>query len=391
MDLTRLVTRNILNKPFRSSAVLVSILMVIASASLATVIIQGATDVIIQSASNINSLQADIVVIARAGSAGFMSQDDVDDSALLEEIASTPGVAAVSPQQRLSAGDRLLQGINIEVVAFDPVTDFTILPLLASHNQDTLAYDSVILGSRLSDFRDGETLDLWGYPITVAGHLQSTADAHDRTFFVTFEGAQRLLQRLAQEDQALPIRGPESPPLMLVRVDEGIEAHDVAQRILKTIRGVTVYDHSDFLGLGRERMSSMSSGAPFIIAFLWVAAAVAIVLVCMVLANAHEWEIGVLQALGSPRGLIFRWLSHESLILACGGGLLGLIITLVLIKGFRESITSFSRLPIIAPSPRQLLALSALSMATIVPGALLAGIYPVWRIAHRDASMALTE
>jgi putative ABC transport system permease protein len=391
MDLRRLIGRNILNRPFRSSAVVASILLVTAGASLATVILEGATDVISHSATSINALQADIVVIPRAGGARFTSQDDVDGSILLAEISSTSGVAAVSPQQRISAGDRHWQGHTIELVALDPATDFTILPMVAAQDQHLFASDSVILGSGWSNFREGELLDLWGYPVTVAGHLQPDSEAHAQTLFITFDGARRLLEHLAKADPASATRGTENPPMILVRVAAGTEAHEVAQSLLRHIPGVSVYDHSDFLGPGRERLSSLSNSAPYIMALIWVAAALGIVLVCMVLASAHEREIGVLRALGSPRALIFRWLTRESLILACGGGLLGLAITLVLVTWSRDGIASFARLPVIGPSPRQMLTLLALSAAAILPGAALAGIYPVWRGSHRDASMALME
>jgi putative ABC transport system permease protein len=391
MDIRRLVGRNILNRPFRSSAVLASILLVTAGASLATVILEGATDVISQSATSINALQADIVVIPRAGGAGFTSQGDVDGSILLAEISSTSGVAAVSPQQRLSAGGRRWQGNVIELVAFDPATDFAILSMLAALDENLLASDSVILGSSWSTVRDGELLDLWGYPVTVAGHLQAASEAHAQTLFITFEGAQSLLEHLAKTEPTSAPRGTGNPPVILVRVAAGTEAHEVAQSILKHIPGVSVYDHSDFLGPGRERLSGLSRSAPYIVALIWLAAAFGIALVCMVLASAHEREIGVLQALGSPRALIFQWLTRESLILACGGGLLGLGITLALVAWSREGIASFAGLPVIAPSPRQMLTLLALGAAAILPGAVLAGIYPVWRSSHRDASMALTE
>jgi putative ABC transport system permease protein len=391
MDLRRLVGRNIVNRPFRSSAVFASVLLITAGASLATVILEAATDVISQSAASINTLEADIVVIPRAGGASFTSQTDVDGSLLLAEVSAIPGVAAVSPQQRLAAGERRWQGKAVELVAFDPAMDFAILPMLAAQDQHPLQPNSVILGSGWSTFRVGEWLDLWGYPMTVAGQLPAANEAHAQTLFITFEGARRLLEHLAKTDPAVAARGTGNPPLILVRVAAGIEAHDVAQRILKDIPGVSLYDHSDFLGPGRERLGGVSSIAPYIMALIWLAAAFGIALVLVVLAGAHEREIGVLRALGSPRPLIVRWLTRESLILACGGGLLGLAITLGLVTWSREGIANVARLPVIAPSPGQMLALLALNAAAILPGAAAAGLYPIWRSPHRDASMALTE
>jgi hypothetical protein len=61
---------------------------------------------------------------------------------------------------------------------------------------------------------------------------------------------------------------------------------------------------------------------------IWVAAAFGIALVCMVLSSAHERE-SVYSALGSPRGPDIP-LAHSKPDLACGGGLLGLVITLLL-------------------------------------------------------------
>jgi hypothetical protein len=120
----------------------------------------------------------------------------------------------------------------------------------------------VILGSGWSNFRDGESLDLWGYPLTVAGHLRAASEAHAQTLFVTFECARSLLEHLAKADPALAARGTENPPVILVRVAAGTESHAVAQTILKLIPGVSVYDHSGFPGPECERLSGLSRCTP---------------------------------------------------------------------------------------------------------------------------------
>jgi putative ABC transport system permease protein len=102
----------------------------------------------------------------------------------------------------------------------------------------------------------------------------------------------------------------------------------------------------------------------------------------------REGELGVRQALGAGRGRLVRALLAESVILAAGGGVLGVLFSYVGIGAFlRFGPSSLPRLGEVAVNSR-ILAISAI--ASLAAGVLV-GIIPAFRLTGRNLVMKIRE
>jgi len=84
------------------------------------------------------------------------------DGRLVEELARLPGVARVAPQTLLrvpNPGGG--HGGSVDVIAFDPGRDFTVLPWLATAPDRGLRRGDVLLGGRREE-RVGDSIPICG-------------------------------------------------------------------------------------------------------------------------------------------------------------------------------------------------------------------------------------
>jgi predicted permease len=103
-------------------------------------------------------------------------------------------------------------------------------------------------------------------------------------------------------------------------------------------------------------------------------------------AMARQQEIGVRAALGASRGRIVRQLLTESVMLAIGGGVLGILFSVWSLKWIHVlGIKSVPRLEEIGIDGRVLLFTLALSLAA----GILFGLAPAWRVARVDLQTTL--
>src|SRR5262249_8457819 len=89
-------------------------------------------------------------------------------AALAQRIAAIPGVAQVAPQRVAPA---LVEGHDVNLIAFDPAQDFSVLSWVEARQAGAL--EGLIAGAALSA-RLGETLSVCGMPMRVSARLGKT-------------------------------------------------------------------------------------------------------------------------------------------------------------------------------------------------------------------------
>jgi putative ABC transport system permease protein len=212
--------------------------------------------------------------------------------------------------------------------------------------------------------------------LRVAGVLARSGTTDDSLFFVPLPAAQAMFGQ------------PGRLSAIAVRLKDPARGAAVAER-LQRVPGAQVVTMTEMLGtflnlVGAVRTLVLSVGI--------VAVAISVLLVFnTMLASVLERtsELGVMRAVGASRGALFRLVAAESLLLAAGGGLLGLLLAAV---GGRAVEGVVKGLLPLAP-PEALLHLTApvggLSLLLAVAAGLAAGSYPAWRASRLEPAEAL--
>jgi putative ABC transport system permease protein len=393
MNLIRLALKSVAGSPFRSALVFLCVALVSGSAVLATLIVQGAEENLRLSMASLERPGADIVVIPQGGGGSGMgggARPAVSPAA----IATVPGVAAASPQLRLTTwyDSPFCAGQEMFLVAFNPATDFTVLTWLPDKPGSDLQVGEAVAGSRVSAPPGGQSLTLSGYEVKLVGHLAPTGTNLDQSLFVTFETARYMIRLSKYQvayglDDVLNIA--TSAPAILVQVESGNDPRQVATKILQDVPGVVAFDNTLFFQKERDQMAGLRRSIPGLLGITWILSVVFIGLVFSIAVNERRREIGVLRALGATRSCVLRSLLAEGLVLALGGGALGVVLTALAVLLFRDEIVRSVGLPLLSPSPLTLLVLALGSLALAFISVTLAALFPALKISRQDPAVAM--
>src|SRR5712692_4737327 len=139
-------------------------------------------------ARSFSRMGADLVVVPRATlvniTASLLTVQPTEETLaanLAERIAALPGVAQAAPQRIVPA---LVEGHNVNLIAFDPTRDFSILTWLEERQPGPV--EGLIAGGGLVA-RLGETLSVCGMPVRMYGRLAKTGvGPFDESYFLSF-------------------------------------------------------------------------------------------------------------------------------------------------------------------------------------------------------------
>jgi predicted permease len=138
--------------------------------------------------------------------------------------------------------------------------------------------------------------------------------------------------------------------------------------------------------VGDVRTALLILGAA--VAFVLLIACVNVALLLLARAASREREVAVRSVLGASRARILRELLAESLLLAAGGGALGLLLCLGSVRALSVLATaSVPRLQEVAVDGRVLVFTVAVTALSV----LLFGLLPAWRLSRPQPAAALAE
>jgi putative ABC transport system permease protein len=397
MNLGRLAWRNISGSSFRSGVVFLCALVVTGLALSTVLILRGARDSLRLA---MDRLGADIIVVPQGSESKVESAllMGVPTSASMRrdtaaDIAAIPGVAAVSPQLYLSSlsNASCCSVPDMLMVAYDPLTDFTLRPWLQKNLPGGLKLGEAIGGTNVFVPKGEQNIKLYGYFVTLKGNLEPTGTNLDRTMFFTFDTARdmaRISRALAEKPLAYT---PDIISSVLVKVAPGENAHDVAVEIFKDVPGVTPIESPNLFLAFRKQITGLLGAMLAVLAITIALSLVLVGLVFSMAANERRREMGVLRALGGTRNFVFQILLAEAALLALAGAVPGLLLAAFSVYLFRSLIIRSIGVPFLYPSPLALLALLGAGVILALIGVTLAASLPAYRISRLDAAVAMRE
>lgn len=398
MSLMGLAWKNIRGNAFRSLAIVLCAALVSGLALTATFVVRGAEANL---RSSLQKLGADLLLLPwgtmteKIGGVRLMSAaiDGWMPRAYLDKVGALDEIAQISPQLHLATlhDSAYSPQSDIYIVAFDPESDFTLRPWMESDGEDPLQIGEVIAGSRILLPTEGDELYFYGSEFELSGRLAATGTSIDRTVFVNFETAERMVARSDQSGTGALNIMPGSISAMMVKVELGSDPHDVAARILEEVPGVVPLETPDLFQMERRQMIGILRTLVSLLAGVWVLVLVFMALVLSIAANERRLEIGILRALGSPGRFILKTLLLEGGMLAVAGGSVGVAVTIIMLTTVGEVIMQVTHLPLQYPSVWGLVSLSLGGQALALASVTMAAFIPAWRISREEVALAMRE
>jgi putative ABC transport system permease protein len=317
------------------------------------------------------------------------------DAAIVDSVARTEGIACASPQFFLTSLAEGCCDAMVQLIAYDPETDFVIRPWMAEKYNKTIEDGQVVAGSRITIRTDG-TIRLLGHNYPVAARLSKSASGLDTSVFMTMNTMRLLVGRaraegydfLAVQEKEMQ-RGAVSA--VLAKTDPSIPSAQPAQIIGRENAGVdVVISQSIFSGIS-ESLAGLTVYIHLFSAVLWVLALIVLSAVFSGTVQERKKEFALLRILGATRKKLAGMVLAESAIAGIAGGVAGIALASMAIFPFSTLISERLELPYLDAPPSSIILFALGSLVLSVLAGPLASLYAAIRISGAETYFTMRE
>lgn len=352
-----LAVKTALRKPFRSlvTAILAALLAFSVFAGGFTVISLrngldsyqkrlGADIVVTPNAAKGHGTVDDILLQGVTGNY-YMSQKEID------KIAAAEGVAAVSQQFFLTSAKASCCSTRVQIIGFDPETDFTVLPWIAESRSGGCPPGEVVVGANINVPAD-RTVTFYGQDYPVAAQLESTGTGLDAAVYADRETVVGMAKSAARLLETSPFQGVDiatAASAVLIKVAEGVDVQTVADDINIHVTKVQATPARSMVSGIAQGLQGVSGVIGVLIGAVWALALIVLIVVFALLSNERKKEFAVLRAVGASRRVLTRVMACEAALVSGVGALVGAGLALLVSIPLSGTLKNALSLPFLRP------------------------------------------
>lgn len=309
-----------------------------------------------------------------------------------DKIAGIEGVEAVTTQFFLTSISAECCDLPVQLIGFDPETDFSVQPWISKAYADSLEKGAVIIGSDLNT-EDSPTIKFFDEEYRIAARLEKTGTGLDQAVYSTMDTIKEMYQgALAKGQHFLEDTNPEeSVSSVLVRVKAGYDRSVVIKQIRKTLGGVTVVETQNIISGVAEHLETFASFLLLFVIIFFLIALFTLFLVFSISVNERKKEFAILRILGATKGKVIGILLCESAYISFAGGVTGIVLASMVVFPFSTYIGDKLGLPFIQQSIGTVIAIMLLNLLVTSLTGPLACVRAAWKAGNAESYLVMRE
>jgi len=146
-------------------------------------------------------------------------------------VSGVKGISKLSSQFFISSLSVGCCSFPIQLIGYDPTTDFVVAPWISSQINGKLKDGQLVVGSRI-DAAAGGILKFFGHKYQVVTKLEETGMGFDTSVFMNFDTAKKLLDSARQIGVRFKIEGSDQISAIMVKAENGVDPEDLGDRII---------------------------------------------------------------------------------------------------------------------------------------------------------------
>jgi len=311
---------------------------------------------------------ADIMIVPRGCAASLQdtllrskSNTFYMNENLTKEISAMDSVEKVSPQLYIASLNAACCTVPVQLIGFEPKTDFTIKSWMTNINSSELGFGEVVTGS-LVNAKVGGQVWLFGQPLKVVATLDDTGMGFNSSIFMTLETAQHMIE-ISGETAVHPAgKGKNLTSALFVKLASDVDASKVAKLIITTYPQTDVVVSKEMMGEVSSELNNISGLIYGIQGLLWIVSILVLMVVFSVTTNERKREFGLYLALGATRKKLVSLIMTEALIVSILGAICGVMAGCFFMFEFLMLIATSLGLPYLRPTLGTTSTLMAISL-----------------------------
>jgi putative ABC transport system permease protein len=341
----------------------------------------------------LNRLGADLMVVPRDTTvnltAALLTVEPTPhtfDAATAQQIAAFPSVQVATRQRYYALPTGQPHGED-DLIAFDPVSDFTVLPWLAEKLDRPFRRGDVILGGRRLESL-GNEVRLFGQTFPVYGKLALTGvGPFERALFVSPDTAVDV-GAAARKTTGRNLLNTDTDrySALLVRLNLGATPEQFRFAAAR-VPGIQVVAGNGLNTTVRQGMATILNGAVLFTALTLLTTALMVGALYTGMLAERRRELGLLLAIGMRPGQVVRLILAEAALTTGFGGACGVILGAAGLVLFQRSLGYYFenyQVPFTLPSTSELVLTGAISVLICCGVGLLGALLPAWQAGRQE-------
>ena len=314
------------------------------------------------------------------------------DRSYVGKVAEREGVEIATPQYFLATMKAGCCAMPVQIVGFDPQTDFTVKPWIARTYGGDLGMLDVIAGCNISG-GVGDKIQFYGETCTIVAKLAETGTSMDNAVYGTGDTVKHLVK--AAVDLGFSPLAHEDPQqvvsTIMVKVADGHSVDEVMGDIKLHVRGVTAVATRTMTSDVADSVAGMSGVIQAVFGAIGLLALVVLVVSFIVVGRHRTREFAVLRVLGASKRALSGIVVKEAAIVSAGGAIVGIAVALLVVVAFNGAFESALGLPFLLPEAGTMALLALAVFALAVAAGCLASYGSAARLSKVDPGQTLRE
>lgn len=273
------------------------------------------------------------------------------DASVAKAVKDVEGIECSTSQFYFTSLSSDCCSTRVQLIAFDPETDFVIGPWISERATSGVSDGSVIIGSEVTPLSNGK-VKFYGNEYSVAGKLGETSTGLDHSVFMSRDTMHEILNDA--KNKGYQFLNPEDDgsfvSTVLIRVDKGADITEVEKEIYKKASGIRFIETDKLINDVSVKLGSVEKIINITLTVLLVFSFLTMILFFSVIFHERKKEFAVLRILGTSSDRICFFSLTEGIVVGITGGFGGLILGILTVFPFNHYIENSLDVPYLMPA-----------------------------------------
>lgn len=309
-----------------------------------------------------------------------------------EKVQSIDGISDSTSQCFLKSLSADCCSSEVQIVFFDPESDFVVGPWIETEYKQKLSGDTVIVGSDIVS-EDGK-IKLFGQEYAIASQMARTGTALDSSVYFSTDAKAELLKNAEEKGSFLTEEQKKGDILssIFINVDGSHTAEQVIDSAHKTIGDIFDVVYPKKLHESLSGSLGKITGVVNVISLSLGILLVAILLIInSIIMKGRKSEIALLRVLGHRKKDLIRKLLSEMGLISLAGALGGSLLGALIVIPFGRYIGKSLDMPYLGPGIASVLVQILLIVCIVILIVFLASVFFIIHTTNTEPYLALRK
>ncbi|WP_162141500.1 ABC transporter permease [Lachnospira multipara] len=309
-----------------------------------------------------------------------------------EQILNIDGIKEVTAQFYLKSLSADCCSSEVEIVFYDPESDFIIGSWINSKVTAKQDANSIIIGSQVN--ATNGYIKLFGKEYKVAAQMAKTGTSLDSSVYFTFDSLESVLTD-AQNGGAFLTDNQKQTNLIssvFINVDDGVDLEKIIENIEDSVdEDIDIVYPKELSSSLRTNLKGIYTSTHLIFIFTGILIFFILVIVNIIIANERKREIALLRVFGVSRKNVISILNEGAVLIAIVASATGCVLANIIVVMFSNLLARNLDMPYLLPSASRIILLYIVVIAVLALITALSSLVPAIYISGLEVYKALRK